>query len=532
MMRGLRRILFYTILTAASAASLVWFVCVPRRPERMAWAVPEGARWVSLHRNPAARWEAAASHPLTGEMAKQMGIDEAAWAGAADSREVLDWVRRLASDEVMIARLPAGPIRHAWGLVSWIGGRAQRYRLLLVSRRPGGFEPFTTYRGRPVWRVRADWIPWGRHLTIAIEEGILLACLSENPSDIFRMLDAYDGVAPRDPAAARLADLSGDDRAIWNLGVGLGPDEVNIQLTGAGGSGIEGIARLTGWDREFPPVERPSVRLDPIANLLGGHPAAVAVLHPAVAEAIMAPILGALWPAEAWNAAREGTEPMLVVGLYGDALGGRFRGLRIPGLTLSAPLSDEARFNASIGSLLDRMNAARQWGLIRGPMPGAPELTLIEGTGAGAYATLPSNERIALMNAGGWTTVALSAETLRALAVVWTAGTGGPAAEWTTPPGQGDSGGWIWMDLERTCETIRHALAVHALKLQIEDRDGSIPARARIDTWRDALAAAGGFGHARLGLDPDGTNLTVRFRIDPERGRLAPDGGTGETDAP
>lgn len=511
MSRMVRRLVFYPLLLAFVAASAAWFVHVPRRTERLAWAIPAGARWVSVHRGLADRWPGIAANPLAYEAARFAGVASQEWSATAADAALTGWLARLAGDEAVLAQFPVGPDRHAWGAASWIGGRAQRFRGLLNAGRTAGVRHFCDHRGRPVWLVSSRLLRGGTYLGFAIEEGILIACLSAHPADILRMLDAYDGMAPREPEADHVRGLDGADAALWDLGRGPGPDLVEIELDRLDAVGLAGTVRVSGWEIAFPAAPPRTNDLGGAASLLGGHPAGVAVVPAGVAEVLAQPLWRKPWLSWLWGAARGRAGDPLVIALHGDALGGRFRGMRIPGLTISMPMRDAGAFPAALGPILDRLNAEHRWGLIPAAVPGAPELSMIEGTGSGLYAGLPPNECVAWWTTNGWLTIAASADTLRTLSVAAAAGTTAGAAPWAEHPNLAGDAGWVWVDLPRACETVRLSLSVWSLKLQVEDREGTAARRARIATAREWLAALGTLGAASGGLDAAGNVLTLRF---------------------
>ncbi len=118
--------------------------------------------------------------------------------GAGNSlRELLasnKWTRLALPSEIAVADIPfrrAGQNK-TWAAASWVGWRSPwlRWKMDHVSDRK--MKPVKSPFVWPVWQYDAPDIARGMCLTFALTDNLFLACLSEDPTDIFFLLHAYD----------------------------------------------------------------------------------------------------------------------------------------------------------------------------------------------------------------------------------------------------------------------------------------------------------------------------------------------------
>ena len=516
MIRTIRKLFFYPLLLAFAAGGCVWFFSMPYRPERLFRAVPAGARLLSVHRGLGARWDTLAAHPLVVRAAELNGLAPGEWQKFATDPETRRWLQRLGSDELVLTRfeMPRGG-RSAWGLATWIGGASPRFRWLLAAGRVPGMVKFGDYCGRPLWLVRSRLLPPGRHLAVAVEEGLLFACLSEDANDLCQMLDAYDGAAPSCADSASLLGTAAPDRGWLDLGRGPGPDRIDFELDRVDAAGIAGRARLSGWDEPLPPAAG-KLDVSSLDSVLGARPDAVALLDPAWLRRLAEPALRSAWGVQLRHLLDMQGTGAVAFGLYGDARSGRFKGVRVPGLTAAVRLKDPAAFEPALADVLDRLNAHYQWGLICGPSPFAPGLRVFESTAnETAYSGFPTGERVACAVTNGWLVLGSNFETLRGLLAPTNApaAAGAGAADWRPRGDEASGAGLVWLDLDRASRTLRLALAVYTLRLLLADADGSAAQRERINLWKDYLDALPPLRTARIRVTGSGTTVGLRFRL-------------------
>jgi len=127
-------------------------------------------------------------------------LDEA--LGAGNSIEALlasnDWVKLAAPSEIAVAGIPlryAGQTK-AWAAVSWVGWRSPWLRWKLEHSRAPGLSFMGKHAVWPIWNYETQGIARGTSLTLALTDNLFMVCLSENPSDILFLLDAYDHRIP------------------------------------------------------------------------------------------------------------------------------------------------------------------------------------------------------------------------------------------------------------------------------------------------------------------------------------------------
>lgn len=471
----MRRLTRLAAVAAAAAASAAWIAHVPYRSDALIRAVPYGARWISRHRAPAARWETLRPTRPLHLAGRLLGATEEEWRGLLDDPETARWVRRFGSREVWLFDVPGGG-PGAIGGVAWLGGAAWRWRIALQAGWIRGWRRYGDHRGRTLWvwprRLGAD----GPFAAIAIEEGVVLACLSHRPADLIRLLDAYDGTAPRSADPVRLQHRAESDSVLVQLGRGPGPDLVEIAISEVNGASVKGLAAIEGWELA-PPAPGESARHARPPSLVATalERAAVALILPAGAAESWWGTEPPAWAADLRALMRTGFGSPWIVALHDEPLAGRLLGIRVPGVTVSMPLADVEAFERRLDSLLDRWNAAWQWGLIRGPVPGAPQIRAIESTGGGALRRWLGGSGPGYVCTDGWITFAASTDTLQMLLAAEAAGRAGDLT-----PSEADGRPRAFVRGAPLASALRTAAAAYVLYRTVTDAEDSRSERAAL----------------------------------------------------
>lgn len=132
--------------------------------------------------------------PVCGQLDKVLGAGNSMEALLASN----GWVNLAIPSEIAITDVP---LRHtgrtrSWAAVSWVGWRSPWLRWKLEHTRAEGFSFLGKHSVWPVWKYETPDIAHGASLTLALTDNLFMACLSENPSDILLLLDAYDNRTP------------------------------------------------------------------------------------------------------------------------------------------------------------------------------------------------------------------------------------------------------------------------------------------------------------------------------------------------
>ncbi len=128
--------------------------------------------------------------PVCGQLDKALGAGNSLEALAAST----GWIRRVAPSEIAVADLPlryAGQTK-SWAAVSWVGWRSPWLRWKLEHTRAEGFSLLGKHSAWPIWRYESPHIARGSSLVFALTDNLFIVCLSNNPSEIRTLLDAYD----------------------------------------------------------------------------------------------------------------------------------------------------------------------------------------------------------------------------------------------------------------------------------------------------------------------------------------------------
>jgi len=112
-----RGLLFWLILAAFAATGIWWTLTIPRDVSRLYRAIPANASFVSVHSRTADRWKDLSGNPLILSLLSSVGVKQDALAKQLEDPNTLQWLKRLASDEVVVAYVPS--LGHS-GAPAWV----------------------------------------------------------------------------------------------------------------------------------------------------------------------------------------------------------------------------------------------------------------------------------------------------------------------------------------------------------------------------------------------------------------------------
>ena len=534
-----KRLLTLALLAAAVAAGIWWLGYIPYDPLAIYRPVPSSATLVSRHLRLPARWNDLLANPLALALMHTAGIDTEAAASLAGDPESRRWFEKLAGREGVLAYLPGRPGGvPAWMAVSHLGGESQKLRWELTLFRVPGYERLKAFPGRAVWRVDMPDLEPGQNLVIAFGEGVILACLSEDPLAIEEVLSAYDGrgqrLLEREPDFARFAqqDSRSTPDRLWIRDhtefAAVDEPGISVDIPALSAASISLAATTRGF--ELVPEDRPAATdLAPLARRLGTAPCFGAVVR---RDALLQ-----IWTRPDLTRTERHVlrmvldvvtaDRLVVAGMDGD-MGGRLAwgvirtlgltGLRVPTLLLATPAPDAAAAEAAIQRVLDASNARYKAAFILQPVStSAGTIFVLASAGGNEWVDeLALSDRPAYVILDGWLLAASNLAALQKLAEQ-AAGveTGRPA--WAQAL-DGTSAALAWIDLVRSGKIARDAIATWSMAQMFMNSSDSQAIRERLNeakTWIDAFAPLG-TARAELGRRGGTTSLSLDLGLSGE----------------
>ncbi len=173
-----------------AAATLIYSFYQPFLPGAVYQAIPAHASFVYR----ANSLEELLESPVCGQLDKALGAGNLLKELLADN----DWTGLVAASEIAVADIPfrqAG-FNRTWAAASWVGWRSPWLRWKLEHARSRNLKLLGRHATWPIWIYDSPDIARGMQLTIALTDNLFLICLSEKPTDIILLLDAYDQRSP------------------------------------------------------------------------------------------------------------------------------------------------------------------------------------------------------------------------------------------------------------------------------------------------------------------------------------------------
>ena len=498
-----KRLLFW-ILLPLFAAAVVWRIAVvPYQPERLYRMIPPDAVFVSHHQHLAERWDDFYANPLARSLFDSLGVDLADLQDISDDPETRRWLDVLLERDVVIAHVPGLGTRGepAWILAGWIGGESTKLRWLLKGDKLEGFHKQPRHAGGTYWLVDLEDDVSGA-LGVAVVEGIIIGCYSEDPQAMQYVLDTYDGLRPSletmlDMSVPAWAGWSEEapDRG-WILHVLEPGQRLNIELHDVHAAGLRGSLSMNQQgdlpDSVAPDWESPS-------RLMGGLPFFTLAAHPLFVRHQIMPWLDEVSEVVINGLLDAGAQDPVVLGFFGGEYSGSLMGLSVPSAILAWPSPDEAATRERIHAFMDSLNARHRWGLIASEQRVGPHgIWVVESTSDIPYADLRNErERMVFTWVDGWFYLGSHAGAMRKLLERYD----GPMAlleaddgTWQDALQTTSMAAYAHADIARGARTLRLVLSAYNMKLLLQDARGSVQERAwlaSIRSWLDMLEPAG-----------------------------------------
>lgn len=517
----IKRAIFWSLVFASALAVLARILHVPYRPDLVLSAIPQDASFVTLHSRLARELPVLLENRVvTGAMASA-GVPVADLHGLCTNRASKAWLTKLAGDQTTVAYVPSfGPSRRpAWVFASWIGNQSQILRWKVALFHPKDFRPVAVEYGRTIYNVRMRNQDPKRRLSVALVEGILVGCLSEDPAAARYLVQTFDRQYGRTSFAAtvqalpfgsipspdsphrgwlRLSrlPLGRQDTGVTLLCDARCPDTDHLELRLAAPGALPDHAANFG-----------SGAAAPLANLLGDAPDCALVmpvswLKTLVSNAQPTPLwIEALEPmygsdvtnALAFAAILDRSHCGRIRGPISDSLTPFLKGLRVPTLVLGIQAKDETDASRRLMQTLDTLNTRFGIGLIPHNIqaPGG-NITLIEETRKNLYGRFEPDERVAWMFRDGWVFLFSNAAVLKRRLASPSGANSADPDPWEVLNTKADA--MAWLNVNHTSRLFKDAFSAITLSLLFRNPDGTRETRARLDaagTWMERLGSLG-----------------------------------------
>ena len=421
-MKTRRKVGLAVMLTVFAGLTLWWMFYVPYDPDKVYRAIPASVDYVSIHRDLSGRWETLTTNPISLSLLQSAGVDLDELAKLTHDPTFQPMLKKLAGDLMMLAYMPPTSYSResAWLFGSWLGGGSQRLRWMLSLGIVPGYEKRVTASGRPYWVAQDSGLEEGLELSIAIEEGVLVGCISKDPGNIEQAVGAFEGSIPSLASIATSVFNTASARASTDVGWVRMPDldmrpgtadaYLTYELVDDKAGGVRGRLMFSEpWLPEH--TMKNAFAVEGLTAVLGDLPFGVLVIHPDLLQ-----VGGSVWGGLLGELIKEqGASPTCLALLGGD-YSSRFQLFKIPSLCVVSRIKDKQETVEGVAQLLDRVNAVYRLGLIQSQeFAGTHEIFIVEGTTGDLYSKLGRDQSCAYTVLDEWLLVASSKSVLQRL---------------------------------------------------------------------------------------------------------------------
>ncbi len=473
-------------------ACIAWTFHEPYAPGRASQAVPANAAFYSRHVDFAGRWQTLMGNPAIHGAIVAAGMEEKKLKDLVADSSTAQWVDKLASDESVIAWVPAmGHHRKpAWLITSWIGGRGQQLRYLLAIAKPRKFHPRKPYRGRKIWKIDLGEKPGKPSLSVSIAEGLLIGCYSEDPFAIHAAIDSLDGLEPDlgdrpQGALNQLNTWAGDarDHGFLKLPSATFPQPGFFRVDQVSKRHLSGSMQAA-WLHTDHPAFTPEHGIDQTRTLLGDIPLGVMMVPTdLLAELCSFKLLSS-------KAQKYGTllnhipSKNITLALLGDEFKGNMKDIGIPSLVLAVKLRSVEQGPKFAEACIETMNGLHKLDLRSERVTGhARPVFALQGAGDEVYSYFRGDDRAGYVLLDDMIVIGSHLGPLRRLADRYDT----PVAEFEARQGRWlpelflhHNNGFLWMDAAKGSKAVREAIAANKLRLLFDD---PIEHRQTIKKW-------------------------------------------------
>lgn len=551
-----KRLCFVCLLLLFVGASVGWVFYIPYDARRLYRAIPQNASFISQHEKLAERWKTVITNPLTLSVLPVLGISREEVTLAANDPGFSDMVRKIAARDTVIAYVPqldnrSGP---AWVLSSWIGGQGQllNWEASLGFFRQLNLKKLNLGGGRSAWVIdlSPDASPTFSKLSLAIVDGVFLACLSSDPEGVKHMMRRVEGgrasIYPhlRERVVLARAAKSGGavgpgdvpevfDRG-WVSWFWRGPGirkfiafkyEVSLHEEGGSEGWVQGSFKLPPSDFR---VEA-DAGLERLSRIMGDAPSAIVTVPWSYIEPF---ICGDYVPRGMAAAARilkagaVNKGPVFAC-LCSGAYSGEIAGLKVPTVMMGIRIKDADKVPDMLRHILDRLNVQFDWGLIlrrvtlsgrpviattgdRGEIATNKTVMVLESTRSESVVRLGPLERPSVAVEGDWL---ILSSNMGGWGKLISGNNGGSAGRWMPGGGDGASPAYAWLDLAAVSKALRNAIAIYSMGLLLDSGEDARELRGVLDEARAWLELVAPLKRGILWTSSEGVDRRIWFKF-------------------
>ncbi len=535
-LRGKRiviRVLFWLLLFVFIVTGIWWTLYLPYDEEALYRAIPPDSVVVSEHDNLSIRWKAFLRNKTIRNLLFSIdGVNVNPDALINDKGA--DWLfSHFAMRKTLFAFVPGLGSGNKPALIfsSWAGGNIQYLKRGFVARQIRELKKHSFKNGDVIWTVSARYLhSGGMSLSVAVYDGVLLGCFSDDPQAVRYLLGRMRGriAKPFNPFNNRMVGFSGKymtDKvwvSKWLSKSYSGYNDIFAGIYNLTADDISAGIYLENSDSIMPAssmtdINMPLVFKD-ISSILKVRPDLLCVSGLQNLKRIDDfPVVDSFVQAvKPYVSGIESNAPVFMA-LFGGSVSGRIMGLRVPTLLVGMRVNNPDIVMKNINNIMDKINYSTGVGVIPNRMTIAGKNVVgINSTRGGIYNSISVEQRPAIGVSGKWLFIAGNAKAFGNIVavsprksittVLWPV--------WLSAGNNGKSVFYVWADPRMAGQSIRNMLGIWSLALSVGHDPNKKEKKRNIKQVSNIIAMLQGVGDSTVWLRKVGHGiiLDVHFR--------------------
>ncbi len=525
----LMRIIFWVLLMLFIISAVWWSFYLPYDEDALYRAIPPNAHIVSEHDNISERWQQMLGNNALKRSLRLLGDNSLSVDKLARDKSIKWMCDHFAFEKTLVAFVPVlgGNGSQAWIFSSWAGGNVQYLKRGIIAREMKELKKQRTEDGLVIWTVAKEYISDGNlSMSLAVYDGVLLGCLSEDPTAVRYLLYRMQGrilqtVKYFDSATGKLFTEKGiADRAWiskWFLKDITEYNDVRVGLKDIRATELQGKVYVENVMPSGSVVDESDsavpVTCRDISRILKFKPELLTISNlKELSFSSELPIIKSLLKGIEPYRDSFADEAPVFVGLFGGNASGRIMGLRVPTIVVGVKAEEPAAVIANIDTILDTMNSEIGLGLIPNRMGvGETAKIGISSTRGGIYNSI----KPAIKMVGDWLVLASN---INALDNIITAESDMAVSAalcplWMPEDENNPGSNFIWSELRPAGQCVRNALAVWSLSLSVSGDKNKVAKKNAIYQVREVIAALQELGDGTVWVKPLDGGVMVNFQL-------------------